>query len=60
MWEGTLADLAQETSARPLDAFDADSTPARSTFRFTVEVSDDASAMGRWAGADIIWESAPR
>ncbi|MEM9608229.1 MAG: hypothetical protein AAGA99_12460 [Actinomycetota bacterium] len=60
VWEGTLADLATETSALPLEVLDVPTSPMSATFRFIVEVRDDAAAMGRTAAADIIWESAVR
>lgn len=60
VWEGTLAGLAEETAMRPFEVLDVDSTPMRMTFRFVVEVRDDAAAMGRTAAADVVWSSSVR
>jgi hypothetical protein len=53
LFDGTLGELAD---AQPLEAFEADETPASRTFRFTFDLDPEVAVEGHaTATADLAW-----
>ncbi len=56
VFSGTLSDLARQSHRVAVFTSDRQSR----SFRFSFDLEDDASAMGRSVSADLVWEAEPR